>query len=83
MCVLSTHSPVTFPTVLYGSEGYLEVTSSGNYPSNVVCSWTVTLPEGSRPVFRWYYLDIEKCSPCSKCDIVFVRDINHRRYVLT
>lgn len=66
--------------VLYGSEGYLEVTSSGNYPSNAVCSWTVTLPEGSRPVFRWYYLDIQKCSPCSKCDIVFVGDINHRRH---
>ncbi|KAK8401204.1 hypothetical protein O3P69_002762 [Scylla paramamosain] len=65
--------------VLYGSQGYLAVTEKRElYKNNMDCSWEVTLPEGSRPVFNWIYFSLANSGFCNtSSDYVTVRDPDH------
>ncbi|XP_045123672.1 uncharacterized protein LOC123511681 [Portunus trituberculatus] len=65
--------------VLYGSQGYLAVSEkTEGYKNNMDCSWEVTLPEGSRPVFNWISFQLANSGFCNtSSDYVTVRDPDH------
>lgn len=57
--------------VLIGGRGSLSPSHPQNYTSHKYCIWQVILPEGTRPVFTWDYIQMEQCGNCL-CDWVAV-----------